>query len=297
MDKINYIPDMKPKLKPITSYDTSLFNILRQDSRKDFDYPWHYHPEFEITFILSSCGIRYVGNSIENYDDDDLVLLGPQLPHCWIACNEETRPVTAITVYMDQHILNNDIFRTQEFDLIRKMLARAEKGIKFNKAVAMDLKDRFLKLSSLPPFQRMMLFFEILNELSIVQEYEILSNHSFTYELNTSNNTRINIICDYIQKNYRNQITLAEAAAQVHMSKEYFSRYFSKVMKKTFFEYCNEYKINRACRLLIESDKQVSEICYEAGFESIPFFYRQFSKFKKCTPRDFKLNYEKAASI
>ncbi len=64
-------------------------------------------------------------------------------------------------------------------------------------------------------------------------------------------------------------------------------------MKKSFFEFLNEYKINRACKLLIETDKQVSEICYASGFESIPFFYRQFKKFKSCQPKTYQLNYQK----
>jgi YesN/AraC family two-component response regulator len=65
-------------------------------------------------------------------------------------------------------------------------------------------------------------------------------------------------------------------------------------MKKSFFEFLNEYKINRACKLLIETDKQISEICYAAGFESIPFFYRQFKKFKCCQPKSYRVNYQKA---
>jgi AraC-like DNA-binding protein len=79
------------------------------------------------------------------------------------------------------------------------------------------------------------------------------------------------------------------------MTEEYFSRYFSKTMKKPFFEFLNEYKINRACKLLIETDKQISEICYASGFESIPFFYRQFKKFKDCQPKTYRMNYQKVS--
>jgi len=66
-------------------------------------------------------------------------------------------------------------------------------------------------------------------------------------------------------------------------------------MKKSFFEFLNEYKINRACKSLIETDKHISEICYASGFESIPFFYRQFKKFKNCQPKNFRMHYQKAS--
>ena len=92
------------------------------------------------------------------------------------------------------------------------------------------------------------------------------------------------------------KISLEDIAKEVNMSEEYFSRYFSKIMKKSFFEFLNEYKINRACRLLIETDKSINEICYKSGFESIPFFYRQFKKFKHCQPKAYRLNYNKAAT-
>jgi len=63
---------------------------------------------------------------------------------------------------------------------------------------------------------------------------------------------------------------------------------------KSFFTFLNEYRISRACKLLIETDKQINEICYISGFESIPFFYRQFKKFKNCQPNAYRVNYQKA---
>ncbi len=118
----------------------------------------------------------------------------------------------------------------------------------------------------------------------------------FVYELNPTNNERINAVYHFVRNNYQSKISLAAVAAHVNMSEEYFSRFFSKSLMKSFFTFLNEYRINQACKMLIETDKQVSEICYRTGFESIPFFYRQFKKVKNCAPQAFRLKYHTAGA-
>jgi AraC-like DNA-binding protein len=137
---------------------------------------------------------------------------------------------------------------------------------------------------------------QVLEYLSHNQEYRFLCEQEFTCDFDDTDKTRINTVYNYIQTHYQEQVSLADIASRLNMSEEYFSRYFSKTMKKPFFEFLNEYKISRACKLLIETDKQISEICYASGFESIPFFYRQFKKFKDCQPKTYRTNYQKISA-
>lgn len=287
---------MKPHYKPISSDESKLFKTVIQKNEKEFEYPWHYHPEYELTYILASHGVRYVGNSMENFFDDDLVLIGSNLPHCWIDTPDQQQPASAIVVYLKEEFLDKTWMQSCEFEGIRNLLDLSNKGIKFDKAVALKLKDRCLELYKLPSLKKLMLLLQILQELAQTTQYHFLCEQGFTYELNHVNNERINVVYKFIEKHYQQKISLTDIATQVNMSEEYFSRFFSKIMKKSFFEFLNEYKINRACKMLIETDKQVSETCYASGFESIPFFYRQFKKFKKCQPKNYRLNYQKALS-
>ncbi len=287
---------MKPHYKPVLPDESNLFTAVIQENEKEFEYPWHYHPEYELTYILKGHGVRYVGNSIENFFDDDLVLLGSNLPHSWINTTDEQQPASAIVVYLKEQFLDKTWMQSCEFEAIRKLLNLSDKGIKFDKAVALKLKDKCFELLKLPPLEKLILLLQILQELAKTTGYHFLCEQGFSYDLNYTHNERINIVYKFIQNNYHQKISLTDVAAQVNMSEEYFSRFFSKTMKKSFFEFLNEYKINRACKLLIESDKQVSEICYASGFESIPFFYRQFKKFKDCQPQFYRLNYQKALS-
>lgn len=285
---------MKARYKPISSIESNLFKAVIQENQNEFDYPWHYHPEFELTYIVKSHGVRYVGNSLENFFEDDLVLLGSNLPHCWINTPGQQKSAKAIVVYLKEEFVNKTWMQSCEFDRIRQLLELSQKGIKFDKEVAQQLKAKLSTLVCKPPFEKFLLLMEILQELALTTKFELLCGQGFSYALNCTNNDRLNAVYLYIEKNYQRKISLGEIARLVNMNEVYFSRYFSKTMKKSVFEFLNEFRINKACKLLIESDKQVAEICYNAGFESIPFFYRQFKKFKNCQPGAYRLQFQMA---
>jgi AraC-like DNA-binding protein len=98
-----------------------------------------------------------------------------------------------------------------------------------------------------------------------------------------------------VRNRYHEKVTLEQIASEVHMSEEAFSRFFSKVMNKPFFTFLNEYRINAACQLLIETDRPVSDVAIASGFETLPFFYRQFGKFKKLSPKKYRDNFRRAS--
>ena len=286
---------MKPHYKPISS-ESNLFKVELQGTSKEFYYPWHYHPELEIIYILSGKGTRYVGNTIDNFYEDDLVLLGSNLPHTWNNTIDQEQPVTAIVVYLKEGFLDKIWMQSIEFEAIIKLLTAMSKGIMVENKVALILKQKFFDLLKASPFEKLMILLQILHEIAHNTNFRFLCEQEFTCDLNYTDKTRINAAHNYIQNHYLQQCSLADIASKLNMSEEYFSRFFSKIMKKPFFEFLNEYKINKACKLLIETDKQVSEVCYASGYESIPFFYRQFKKFKNCQPKTYRLNYQKVSS-
>ncbi len=283
---------MKPHYKPIPS-ESKLFKVEFQKNSKEFYYPWHYHSELELAFILSGEGVRYVGNSIENFHGEELVLLGSNLPHTWNTTIECDNPVTAIVIYLKQEFFDNNWMQSIEFESIRNLASLMSKGMKIDAEITSSLKQKFFDLLHATPFEKLMILLQVLEYLAHNQKFSFLCEQEFNGDLGDVDKTRINTVYDFIQQNYHRPITLAAIAAKLNMSEEYFSRYFSKTMKKPFFEFLNEYKINRACKLLIETDRQISEICYSSGFESIPFFYRQFKKFKDSSPKEYRRNFNK----
>lgn len=139
-----------------------------------------------------------------------------------------------------------------------------------------------------------MCFVNLLDELSKQKKVKLLSTSEFTPNLNRKANNRIDKVYDFVRENYDKKIKLENVSSLVSMGDEAFCRFFKKSLNKSFFTFINEYRVNIACKLLIETNKQVSQIAYECGYESLPFFYRQFQKFMNCSPLVFKKKYLKA---
>jgi AraC-like DNA-binding protein/mannose-6-phosphate isomerase-like protein (cupin superfamily) len=287
---------MKAHFEAIAPSQTTSLNAFLQE-KKEFDYPFHYHPEYELTFIISSRGIRYVGNHFGDFRENDLVFLGPDLPHCWKNAEGQADPAAAIVIQWGENLLGEGWIDSKEFKAIKKLHLLAQKGIKFTEAVALEVKDRLLYAVTLPPFQKLIAVLQLLNELAQTNQYELLCEQGFSYNLNLLENERINTVYQYLRMNYSKKITLENVASEVSMTEESFSRFFSKVMKKTFFGFVNEYRINVACNLLIKTDMNVNQIGYAAGYESFPFFYRQFKKFKSCSPQKYRTAFQKTGNI
>lgn len=286
---------MKPVFESISPLPASSLKVFFQE-KDEFDAPWHFHPQFELTYILQSSGLRYVGNSMEHFEDDDLVLLGPNLPHCWKNMGQTIDKAQAIVIQWDLDLLGKNWLDQPEFRGIKSMLALSEKGIQFPKAVAREIRNQVIAMPETSSFEKLMCFLNVLKSLSEKDDFQILCDHNFAIKTESLQSDRINSVYQYVKQHYSAKIMLKDIAGYLHMSEENFSRFFSKVMKKNFFTFLNEFRLNIACKLLIETDMQVKQISYSCGYETLPFFYRQFKRFKQVSPLQFRLKYHKMDS-
>lgn len=288
---------MKPNSKPILPGESKLIHVSAQTTKEEFDYSWHFHKECELTYIINGNGHRYVGNNVETFLSDELVLLGSNLPHCWVNdSNTREHHPHAIVVYLKEDLIEGSWFSSAEFGAIRNLLELSKKGIKFNPEASLRLKEKCIALTELNSLKKLTSLLEILQDLSELtsDHYCLLCKQPYSGELNPINSERINSIYRFIENNYEKSISLADVAEEIYMSAGYFSRFFSKEMKKPFFEFLNEYRISQACKQLIETEKTIGDICYDVGYVSIPYFNRQFKKIKGCSPQQFRQNYKKA---
>jgi AraC-like DNA-binding protein len=88
--------------------------------------------------------------------------------------------------------------------------------------------------------------------------------------------------------NAKRRISVSEISRHIGMSKSSFCIFFKKATGKTFVNYLNEYRIETACQLLNTTKNSVSDICYEVGFEDIPYFNRVFKKTKSMSPKEYR---------
>jgi len=282
---------MKPTYLSIESSPGSSFSV-RLFERNIFPSTWHFHPQYELTYMLTSTGIRYIGDNIGTFQPGDLVLLGPNLPHSWKTVGEQKEKVSCIIIQWDDSFFGNWLDK-EELQPINNLLRLSERGIHFNPKESLTLENDFIELTKLNPMERLFAFLKILQKLSLNEDYKIIAGTSFGNSLTTKESERINIIYDFVIKNHLHQITLDEISEKVSLSKEAFCRFFKLNFNKPFFVFLNEYKISLAGKLLIDTDLSISEIGYECGYNNLSFFHRQFHKFMHMSPSKYRQNYRK----
>jgi len=249
--------------------------------------PLHFHPEYEINLVIKSNGIRHVGNNIDHFEEGDLILLAPNIPHCWKRSMETKRPYSSLVIQWKDDLLGKAWRFTPEFEDIRRLLELSGRGIKFDKYIGNEIRDKQSDLLMRPPFEKLITFLQLLNDLARTNEFKILSDQELSLN-NQLHSSRMDTVYQFIRDRYAEKITLAKVAALVNMSEGAFSRFFSQATKKPFFSFLNEYRITMACKLLMETDMRANEIGYACGYECPQFFYRQFTKYAKCAPQAYR---------
>ncbi|GHT12112.1 AraC family transcriptional regulator [Bacteroidia bacterium] len=277
--------EFQKEITPLASDD--LFIVLNHNSAK-FDYPVHFHTDFEINLVMDTYGQRIVGDSIEDFSNLDLVMIGPNIPHAWKGEIVENNHV--VTIQFSDKLLNFPILEKRIFSNIKNLLYESQRGIVFSEKTMLLIKEKILTLTKQQGFQTVLEFFSILNELSI-SDRRILVSNQFDGQaiVRTSKSRRIAKVCEYIEKNYKTQITLKEISSLVNMSESAFSHFFKKKTNTSFKDYLTNIRITQACQLLTKTTHSIAEICFACGFNNLSNFIRIFKKKKGTTPSDYRI--------
>lgn len=255
-------------------------------ANKDFDAPWHFHPHHELTFIEESVGTKFIGDYVGAYEPGELVLLRSNLPHCWKNRVEDDAQARSVVVQWNKGIF----MKVPELKEMFEMLRNASKGLLFGKT---DIQALLPAIKNLPNLNGTALYVSLLDILAKLAtcSYRSLSEASFKDDLPEEYSSRMAKIQEFVDANYHRKIQLRELADLVNMSDQSFSRFFSKMMGRPFFTFLNEYRIKVAGRMLIDTDWSIAQIGFACGYESLPFFHKQFNKFKAETPSRYRKRY------
>ena len=280
------------EITPIKSDDP--FVILKHENAL-FDYPLHFHNEYELNLITNFKGSRTVGDSIEKCDAIDLTLLGPELKHLWKS-EEVVSKASVVTIQFQEHFLHSKFMEYSVTKDIKKLLELSKRGISFTNPTKDLIKKKINTIKGNGDFQSFLTFLEILHVLSISKDYKVLSNPPSANYNQQRESRRITMVINFIRKNYQKEIKLSKVASMVNMSESAFSHFFKKRTSQNFTSYLLDYKLGVVTKLLIETEMSINEICYEAGFNSLSNFNRAFNKKYKITPKMFKANYHELVS-
>ena len=272
---------------PLTKADC--FSIYAR-FKTEFNFPVHYHEEYELNFIENASGVRrVVGSSIEEIDNFELVLVGPNIPHAWFTHKCKSNKIYELTIQFHRDLFHEVFLKRNQLNFIRNMFERSLKGVSFSRRTIERVAPRLKALAEKEGFESVLDLMAVLHELSLSPDSRTLSDDvTYNTELIYNDSERVEKVVAFINENFSRTIRLAEAAELVEMAETAFSRFFKAKTGITFVDYLNDIRIGHASRLLIDTISPIAEIAQECGFTSLTNFNRIFKKRKGLVPKDFR---------
>lgn len=287
---------MKPIFESVNCSDNNSF-IVRKFKEKKFSAPYHFHPELELTFILKGNGTRYTGTGMNDYFSGDLVLLGPNVPHCWRTEEGSEDYSVSFVIHFNRDFLGEYFFSMPETADISQLLNHSEYGLQFtgeNNEIKRSIICLFTEKN---PFNRLISFLQILQKLSRDTPFIFLDKQNTDCKVSANEKQRISAVIAYIVENFQTSVSLKEAASIANMTTHAFCKYFKRMTRKTFLEALNDYRVGFATRQLINTDKSISDIAYESGFKDASNFHKTFKRKINLSPLVYRNTFMKKITV
>ncbi|MBN9385940.1 MAG: helix-turn-helix domain-containing protein [Chitinophagaceae bacterium] len=261
-----------------------------------FDFPVHYHEEYELNFIENAKGVkRIVGDSVEEIDDWELVLIGPNIPHAWFTHKCKTG-FLEITIQFHRDLFHEVFLKRTQLNSIRTLFEASLKGILFSKETIRRLAPRLKELEHKTNFDSVIELMSILNELSMDTGARCLSGDKiYNADYIYMDSVRMEKLIEFVNANFHRPVRLGEAAELVNMAGTAFSRYFKTKTGVNFVDFLNDIRLGHASRLLIDTKTSISDVAAACGFTNISNFNRMFKREKGLTPKDFRARHGNVA--
>ena len=263
--------------------------LFRKFGNDAFLAPFHYHEEYELTWIARGRGKRFVGSRMEDFSAGDFVLIGPNQPHCW-KLDAGIRSAKAVVVQFSHGFMGTGFFERPEMEFIRSMLQASVSGLKFTEAANPEL--RMLKaIGRAEGARRILLLLELLDALSKKPYDTIGAAPLYDTAADPADTTRINVVMAYIVENFKSEISLDDVADIANLTPNAFCKYFKRVTRKTFMETVIQYRLNHASQQLVHTDDSVASIAIASGFNDLSYFYKVFKAGLGMSPSAYRKSF------
>jgi AraC-like DNA-binding protein len=273
--------------------DLELVAVPRDESFKVWShgYPyrtvrWHFHPEYEIQLVTSTTGRYFVGDYIGNFAPGNLVMTGSNLPHNWVSNvpHGERVDERCLILQFDAGFIERAVEVFPELRRVESLLDASRWGVLFSEKTGAAAEPIMREMLGAQGMRRITLFLALLDLL--VQSVEPVKLASAAYRADPAHyaETRINHVLSYIGKNLSQELRETELAELAGQSVSAFSRYFRRHTGVPFVQYVNRLRINLACQLLMSGELNITDICYQVGFNNLSNFNRQFLLLKEMPP-------------
>ncbi|KGE15974.1 AraC family transcriptional regulator [Sphingobacterium deserti] len=265
---------------------------VRHDHAPQNHNIWHYHEELEFIYIKKGNGTFFVGDCIQTFSDNFMVLIGPNTPHYWLFDEEYVRedaPERADihVVHFNVDFCGVDFLDLPESRLIKKVYKKAER------AISLDIQHSFLprffeNLLQKSPLSRLSSLLETLCAITELPSLLTLVSEEYTNPQQQQDYGRMNKIFEHIRLHYRGKIQLEEIAQLAGMTSNSFCRYFKQKSGKTLIQFVNEFRIGQACKMLSDTQYSIKEVCFDCGFRNFVSFHKIFKSIMATTPSNYR---------
>lgn len=283
---------MLPQLLKVSKGPNYSFSV-RRDLVPHVNNRWHYHVEVELIHFEKGEGTQFVGDSIERFSAGDVVLVGANLPHYWrfdeeYFASQPTLTADTRVVHFCEDFWGANFLQLPENAPIKIMLEKGKRGLHIYGDSAKKVADIMQQLLETEGPQRLVLLITALDLIAKCKDVKALSSMGFNYDLVDSEKNRINDIYEYSVMNFKDKIALEEIAGVANISPHSFCRFFKSRTRKTYSQFLIELRVGHACKLLIEDNLSIKQVCFESGFHNFTSFHQYFKKITGKSPLSYQ---------
>lgn len=281
------VPNIEKTLNP-----DELF-LFKDLISSHFNPNWHFHPELQISFIVRGKGTRFIADHVETFEEEDLVLTGPNVPHLWrndeAYFNQNNNLSTrGLVIYFNSELLHSALLQKNEFYHINKLIKNSARGIEFYGETKKEIKGLLLKMEKVKGFKGILILLEIIDVLANSKNYSLLASPAYTNVLKADDTNKMSLVYEYVMTNFKSKIALEDISNMLNMTTTSFCKYFKPRANKTFTRFVNEIRIGHARKLLLQDNLNISEIGYECGFSTLSNFNKQFKSIANMPPHEYR---------
>ncbi len=272
--------------------------VVEEKSEPYYNALFHYHPEFELTYIKEGFGRRIVADKIDSFYAGDLVFLGPDLPHAWQNDDIFHKGFSnfrskSFVIHFKKEIFSDEMLQLHESSKLNELFARSVRGLKIVGKTGEVITEKMCSLNQRKGLERIIGLLDILNIIAVSKETEYISYKGYSGMLAHNKVDRLAEVYNYVSENFNKDISLNDVARMASLTPPAFCRLFKKRTNRHFVSYLNDVRTSKACKQLLETDLNISEIAFGCGYKTVSNFNKIFKKNIGVAPKAYR---EKAAS-
>lgn len=247
----------------------------------------HQQKTWELSYIIIGSGTRIMGDQIESFSRNEIILIPPDLPHCWSFDKldiDKNGKIENITITLSNNFLERCMSSFPELATYIGKILQRKSAVSFKGKTLKQLQQLMTAMVYETEIERLSSLIKILAIISTPEDIHAVGNPTFE----DKKSKRMQKLLLYIMNNYQHSITLNDVSKLIGLDKSSFCIFLKKMTNKTFFTYLTEYRIEVSCLMIAKTNMTISEICYSSGFKDVPYYNRVFKKLKSMTPSEYR---------